>query len=444
MKTALTAKLKLTTTPDQFRLLRQTQLAYRDSLNLTSQYAFAHGKTGNVHRLQKALYQDVRTQFGVPAQMACSLFRQVGATYRGLWTKWHKNQEARAKGWTKRRFKGLDKPPHYSSPTLSYVYGHDYSFKTDHQISLLTLQGRLVLPYQGYRKHVAWIQEGAEIGGAKLWCDRTRKRFYLLVSLEIEPPAPTPDQPTEIVGIDVGQRYLATVATPHNTQEFYSGKEVRAKADHYARLRKRLQRKGTRAATRRLVVISRRERRLKLNTNHVISKHILDTHPRSFIGLEELTGIRDRRPRKKKRRKGKQVLPLTPKQRKANRHASKWAFAELHHFLTYKAQLRGSLCIKLDADYTSQACPKCGFTSPKNRPQKGLLFVCQNPACQYTLHADLVGARNMCVRTLVIRQDWMATGQLSVAPDGANQEAKAARLARYAELRWSPASSSPP
>jgi IS605 OrfB family transposase len=278
----------------------------------------------------------------------------------------------------------------------------------------------------------------------KLWYDQIRKRFYVLVSLAIETPDPTPDQPQTIVGVDVGQRYLATVATLNNEAQFYSGKEVRAKTDHVARLQKRLQHKGTRSATRRRIALGKRERRLKLNTNHVISKHILDTHPRSFIGLEELTGIRDRRPRKKKRRKGKQVLPLTPKQRKANRHASKWAFAELHHFLTYKAQLRGSLCIKLDADYTSQACPKCGFTSPKNRPQKGLLFVCQNPACQYTLHADLVGARNMCVRTLVIRQDWMATGQLSVAPDGANQEAKAARLARYAELRWSPASSSPP
>src|SRR5215831_16999224 len=104
MKTTLTAKLKLTTTPEQFKLLRATQLAYRDGLNLTSQYAFEHGKTGNVHRLQKALYQEVRTQFGVPAQMACSLFRQVGATYRGLWTKWSQNQKARAKGWTKKRF----------------------------------------------------------------------------------------------------------------------------------------------------------------------------------------------------------------------------------------------------------------------------------------------------------------------------------------------------
>ena len=85
------------------------------------------------------------------------------------------------------------------------------------------------------------------------------------------------------------------------------------------------------------------------------------------------------------------------RQRRANRHASKWAFAELHGLLIYKAALAGSLCIKVDADYTSQACPRCGFISRENRPRQGLLFVCQQ--CHYTLHADLVGARNVALQS---------------------------------------------
>src|SRR5215469_4892160 len=95
--------------------------------------------------------------------------------------------------------------------------------------------------------------------------------------------------------------------------------------------------------------------------------------------------------------------------------------------------------VKVDADYTSQACPRCGSISPDNRPKSGLLFVCQN--CHYPLHADLIGARNISLRTLVIRQDWMATGKLSDVPDVTDREAKAARRHRYAELRWSPATS---
>ncbi|HEY4385258.1 MAG TPA: transposase, partial [Ktedonobacteraceae bacterium] len=133
-----------------------------------------------------------------------------------------------------------------------------------------------------------------------------------------------------------------------------------------------------------------------------------------------------------KRRKGKRA---TKKQRKANAVSSKWSFAELHAMIAYKALIHESMAIKVDANYTSQACPCCGHTARENRPGKGLLFVCQN--CHYSLHADLVGARNIALRTLLSRQDWERTGHLSIAPDVSNVEVKAARLARYAELRWS-------
>jgi predicted transposase len=84
---ALTAKLRLHTTLEQFQALRRTQLAYRDALNYVSRYAFAHGKMTNKVRLQEEIYQDLRAHFGLPAQMACSVPRQVGATYKGLWTR---------------------------------------------------------------------------------------------------------------------------------------------------------------------------------------------------------------------------------------------------------------------------------------------------------------------------------------------------------------------
>ena len=78
MNITLTAKLKLHTTPEQFRVLRQTQLAYRDALNFVSRYAFAHGKMSNKVGLQEGTYRDIRSRFGLPAQMACSVPRQVG------------------------------------------------------------------------------------------------------------------------------------------------------------------------------------------------------------------------------------------------------------------------------------------------------------------------------------------------------------------------------
>jgi predicted transposase len=111
MKTTLTAKLKLLPTPDQFRALRATQLAYRAALNHVSAYSFAHGKTSSGKRLQRATYDDIRTQFGLPAQMACNVPRQVGSTYQTLWTKARKNAEARRLDYTKRRGVRPDQAP---------------------------------------------------------------------------------------------------------------------------------------------------------------------------------------------------------------------------------------------------------------------------------------------------------------------------------------------
>jgi len=246
----MTAKLKLHTTPEQFRALRATQLAYRDALNYVSRYAFAHGKMSHQVALQDGTYQDIRSRFGLPAQLACSAPRQVGATYKALWTKVKANAAARAGGKTKKRYRGLDQAPNYVSPTLTYQLGHDYGFKAGQQVSLLSLDGRVIVPYTGYDRHVALIQHGARIGGAKLWYDRPHKQFYLLVSLEMEVADPTPATHQRIVGVDVGQRYLAVATDMQHTTAFFPGKEARARADHYARLRKRLQRKGTRSATR--------------------------------------------------------------------------------------------------------------------------------------------------------------------------------------------------
>jgi len=120
MKTVISAKLKLNTTPDQFGALRQTQLAYRDSLNFVSQYAFKHGKMSNKVALQDGTYDAIRARFHLPSQMACSVPRQVGATYKSLWTKVKKNAEDRKSGRTKKRYKGLDQAPKYISPTVTY------------------------------------------------------------------------------------------------------------------------------------------------------------------------------------------------------------------------------------------------------------------------------------------------------------------------------------
>lgn len=405
MKHTRTAKLKLKTTAEQFVALCATQLAYRDALNFVSRYSFEHGKISSNAGLQKGTYYDVRAQFHLPAQMTCSVMREVAATYKGHWTKAKQDAAARKAGHTRKRYKGLDTPPTFVSPTLTYQHGKDDSFKVDQQVSLLTLDGRVVVSYQGYHKHLTLLQRGAEVGTAKLWYDKARKPYYLLVSFEVQRPDPTPEQHTQVVGVDVGIRYLAVTSDSRGDPTFHSGKQVRTRANHYARLRKRLQKKGTRSATRRLVAISGRERRLNANANHTISRRIVQEHPHALIGIEQLTGIRERTKRRTHRRKnnGMGIERASVKQRKSNRVYSQWSFAELHGMLAYKAVLAGSMVLRVDAEYTSKGCPKCGHSDEANRPKHGLQFCCVN--CHYTLHADLIGARNIVMRTLLVRQD---------------------------------------
>jgi IS605 OrfB family transposase len=403
----ITAKLKLEASPEQKELLREVSLAYRDALNYASQINFENGKSSNGTKIQKLVYQDLRSRFGLPSQMACNVPRQVGATYKGLLTKLRQNEEAIRKGRTKKKFKGLDEAPKFISRTCHLNNARDFTFKPNRQVSVITLQGRITVNYSGYNKHLELIKSGGKIGGAKIYYSKSSKTYYLLVSLELELPDLEPITLSRVVGVDVGRRFLAVTTDVQNKTQFFSGKETIHKANQYQRARKTLQRKGTRSATRRLRLVSGRERRFTADTNHKISQHIVT--PNTLFGLEDLTHIRDRTKPKNKGRKA------STKQRKANRKQAKWSFAQLHSFIDYKAVFVGSLAIKVDANYTSKGCPKCGHVSDNNRPNKGLTFRCE--CCNFELHADLVGARNITLRAILSRQDWERTGVLSVRPD---------------------------
>ncbi len=442
MKQIITAKLKLIMTPEQKESVRQVTLAYRDALNYTSEIALDNNKLSQAAKLQKLVYRDIRGDFKLPSQMSCNVPRQVAATYKTQWTKFKQNQQLLEQGHTKKRYKGLDKPQKFLSRTCTLNYQRDYSFKTDQKVSIVTLSGRIVVSYAGYNKHLELIKNGSKIGAAKIYYNHSSKTYYLLVSLEIDLPEIKPETINNVKGVDVGQRYLAVSAGIDNSSQFFSGKQIRDKANRYYKARKSLQHKGTRSAKRRLVALSGRERRFIADINHQISKKIAQPH--SLIGLENLTHIRERtRSKSGKRahrpRRGflgvRTEQEASKKQRRANRNKAKWSFAELHSFVDYKAVLNYSLAVKIPAHYTSQCCPKCGHISQENRPNKGLTFDCK--CCGYKLHADLVGARNVALRALLVRQDWMSTGILSASPNVSGVEAKAKNLQRFLELRWS-------
>jgi predicted transposase len=225
MLQTLTAKLKLEAPPEQKKMLRRASLTYRDALNFASEVAFNMGKTYNGTKIQKEVYYTLREKFKLPSQMACNVPRQVGATYKSLRTKLKQNEEAIIAGRTKKRYKGLDKPPKFVSRTCTLNYQRDYSFVKDQKVSVITLDGRIKVNYQGYSKHLQMIQSGvARIGAAKLWYSKPTKTYYLLVSIELEVPDLTPTDINRVMGIDVGQRYMAVVADTQNKTQFLAAK----------------------------------------------------------------------------------------------------------------------------------------------------------------------------------------------------------------------------
>ena len=57
----------------------------------------------------------------------------------------------------------------------------------------------------------------------------------------------------------------------------------------------------------------------------------------------------------------------------------------------FLSQAGGSRLEMVNAAYTSQGCPQCGFVHKENR--RGDRFHCRH--CHYTAHADTVGAMNV-------------------------------------------------
>lgn len=426
IKQVISAKLKINHSKEQKAKLDEFCLAYRDALNFTSQIAFNNNKTSNKVKIQKLTYYDIREKFKLGAQTACTVSRDIGTQYKTQWTKFSRHLENVKNGFTKSRYRGLDKPIIYKSRTATLQHSRDFSFDfKKNLISVQTLKGRIKVEFSGWNKHLDLLKTH-KIGAANLIYDKNKQQYYLCVAINIEVNEPDLSKIKKVKGVDLGQRYLAVTQSNENEVKFYSGKEVKHKSNQYSRKRTELQAKGTKSAKRRLFKLSGKERRFKQNVNHFLSKQILNEQ--CILGLEDLTDIR----KITKRRKGKKA---SNKQRKANASASKWAFAELGNFLTYKANLQGSLVVKVDANYTSQMCIKCGHTAKENRPNKGLDFICV--CCGYSTHADRLGSMNILMRTLLVRQVLISAGRLSVCLDVKSNEAKAERLKVFSELRWS-------
>ena len=351
-----TLKLPLHPTPHQHDHLLATM--HRFNAACTGIATPAHRtRTTNKIALQTLVYYPVRDHFGLSAQLTIRAIAKVAEAYK----------------------RDPTKQPHFR-PQGAVVYDERVlSFAPAMaSASILTLAGRMRVSLHICLYHAAILHHATVRGQADLVYQQGQ--WYLLLVVAV-PDAPCASD-GDFLGLDLGIVNLAT----DSDGAVYSGGEVERTRRILAHRRRNLQRNGTKAAKRKLRQLSGKQARFQRNTNHVISKRIVQTAKDTGrgIALEQLTGIRGR---------------VTVKRPQRVRHAN-WAFFQLRSFLMYKASQARVAVQTVDPRNTSRQCQLCGHCAKENRKSQSR-FLCSQ--CGFAAPADHNAAVNIRQRALVAR-----------------------------------------
>jgi putative transposase len=359
----LTLQIQLLPEAGQAVKLQATVERFNEAATWLIGIAVDHN-TANKFTLQKIAYKDLRAKFGLPADMAIRCISQVCEAYKRDKTK---------------------RPKFRKHAAIPYSMGKNIGFKGPDRVSIGTLDRRVIAPF------LMGKYQADRFGWSKGQCDlvlRKDSKWFLLVTVDVPEGAPIPA--TDFIGVDLG---IAAIATDSDGNQ-HSGKLIDNIRRKHNLQRKRLQRRGTKGAKKKLKRIAGKESRFRRHKNHCISKTIVQSAERSGrgIALEFLKGIRDR----VKARGGD-----------ARNRLSGWSFAELGGFVAYKAQLAGVPVVYVDPRNTSRMCSSCGHTEKANRKSQDV-FSCRS--CGLGMNADANAARN--IRAQAVRKS--ASGLVSL------------------------------
>ena len=284
------------------------------------------------------------------SQMTCNAIQKVCSSYKALKIK--KSQTVPMIAFRK------NGSVHYDKRTYSFRGG---------LLSLFTIRGRIQCSYQMGPHQEQYFSKGIVKEAELVWKNNC---WYFNLVLELPDVDPIPHG--GIFAIDVGENNLAT--TSKGT--IHGGGELRHKRDKFLSRRKKLQSNGSRSAKRCLKRISGKERRHVKETNHIVSKAIVEEAVKSgakIIVLEDLTNIRKRIKANKRMRS----------------RLHRWSWHELQQFVAYKAQAKGLEIVYVNPAYTSRFCSICGSLGSRRKH----LFKCPN--CGSYQHSDRNAAVNL-------------------------------------------------
>jgi IS605 OrfB family transposase len=365
----LTLPVKLAPSPGQHAALVATMERFNSACDHLAGVAFRE-RCANKVKLQQLAYYDTRARFGLAAQLTIRAIGKVVEAYK-------RDKRVRP------RFRPRGAVP-YDRRIMSW--------KGPEAVSLLTLGGREVIPLR------LGAYQRARLDRRQGQADLVLRdgRFFLYATLEVPEEAPGDPAPEDYLGIDLGIVNLA-VDSDGTT---YSGAAVDERRRVFAHRRRRLQRKRTHSARRKLRALKGKQARYQRDTDHTISKRVVavakDT--RRGIALEDLRGIRQR------------TGPVARRQRA--RHAN-WSFFQLRTFIEYKARRGGVVVVPVDPRHTSQTCPACGLVDKGNRRDRNA-FLCLG--CGLAGPADHIAAINISRRGVRVAR--AAVSQPNESPGG--------------------------
>lgn len=343
----LVVNLKLLPTKSQALALGQTLERANAACNDISTTAWQEGVFGQ-YWLHKQVYYRIKAKFSLTAQMVVRCIAKVADAYK-------LDRKSR------RTFRPRGSIA-YDDRILRYL--------TENRVSIWTVAGRQTIAYAcGDRQRVLLA---FRVGETDLVA--RDGAFYLNAVCEVDEPPLL--EVTEVLGVDLG---IVNIAADSDGETF-SGGQVNGLRKRHARLRSRLQSKGTKPSRRLLKKRSQKESRFARDVNHCISKRLVAKAERTkrAIALEDLWGIRSRmRVRRPQRRQ---------------QHS--WAFNQLRQFVQYKAGLAGVPLVLVDPSNTSRTCPRCGAIDRANRRTQAH-FSCVS--CGLAGPADTIAAENIRV-----------------------------------------------
>ena len=348
----LVAAIKLLPTHEQAAVLKATLKRCNDACTALSAKGFAAGIFRQFD-LHKFSYAWLRAEFGLTAQAAVRCIAKVADAFK------------------------INKKvaPIFRDDAAQPYDDRIFGFKGDDEVSIWTVKGRMRF------KFVAGAHQLALLAFRKGEADLCFVRGKWMLAATCDIPETTEFKASDWLGVDLG---IVNIAASSDGK-VYSGAQVERVRAHHAKRRSGLQRRGTKAAKRRLRKLSGKQARFQAHTNHCISKAIVLDAERTGRGIavEELTGIRD------------QVTG----RRKQRARLGNWSFRQLRAFLEYKAKRSGVPVIAVDPRNTSKGCSACGCIDAKNRPNQAT-FSCVS--CGFTMPADLNAAQNIRSRASAI------------------------------------------